>query len=394
MLDVVELRAFYDTALGEVARRLVSRLVRTRWQDHAGLRVLGLGYATPYLDGFREKAQRVLAFMPATQGVVHWPPDGRSASALVEPSMTPLPDASMDRILIVHALETDEHPHDLLEEIWRILAPGGRVLIVAPSRTGLWARVDTTPFGQGHPYSRGQLQQLLQEAQFLPLYWDEALYVPPFQRASLLRSAPAFERIAGRFSLPGGGVHIVEATKQLYRPVMRRAVRRLPIELEPAMEPAGAEAGLEGISESVRRYASYRARMRRGQLDRGKARARHNFASPSAKFDGDAERLRQEQGAVDQSGFVDSMAKPRREVPLGRHAGVGERIGGHEQRLDRDHFVFFAVSQKDGRRFLVGQRRFVRLRRPEHIDCPNSRESRAARACGAVPYAAPSSCPG
>ncbi|HEY8214351.1 MAG TPA: methyltransferase type 11, partial [Methylocystis sp.] len=93
---------------------------------------------------------------------------------------------------------------------------------------------------------RGQLQQLLQEAQFLPLYWDEALYVPPFQRASLLRSAPAFERIAGRFSLPGGGVHIVEATKQLYRPVTRRAVRRAPIELEPAMEPAGAEAGLEG----------------------------------------------------------------------------------------------------------------------------------------------------
>ncbi len=244
MLDVVDLRAFYDTALGQVARRLVSRLVRARWQDHAGLRVLGLGYATPYLDDFREKAQRVLAFMPATQGVVHWPLDGRSATALVEPSMTPLPDASMDRILIVHAIETDEHPHDLLEEVWRILAAGGRVLIVAPSRTGLWARVDTTPFGQGHPYSRGQLQHLLQEAQFLPLYWDEALYVPPFQRASLLRSAPAFERIAGRFSLPGGGVHIVEATKQLYRPIARRAVRRVPIELEPAMEPAGAEAGL------------------------------------------------------------------------------------------------------------------------------------------------------
>ena len=111
MFDVVDLRAFYDTALGGVARRLVSRIVRARWQDHAGLRVLGLGYATPYLDSFREKAQRVLAFMPATQGVVHWPLDGRSASALVEPSMTPLPDASIDRILIVHALETDEHPH-------------------------------------------------------------------------------------------------------------------------------------------------------------------------------------------------------------------------------------------------------------------------------------------
>ncbi|GDX38293.1 methyltransferase type 11 [Methylocystaceae bacterium] len=246
-IDVVDLRAFYETALGEVAQRLVSRQLRARWGDHSGMRILGLGYATPFLIDFREKAQRVLAFMPATQGVVHWPVTGRSASALVEASMTPLPDASMDRILLVHALEVDEHPQDLLDEIWRILAPGGKVLVIAPSRTGLWARVDTTPFGYGHPYSRGQLQTLLQESQFLPVFWGEALYVPPFQRTSLLKSAPAFERIAGRFSLPGGGVHLVEATKQLYRPILRRAVRKaIAPQLEEALEGAGAEAGLEG----------------------------------------------------------------------------------------------------------------------------------------------------
>jgi SAM-dependent methyltransferase len=240
-LDVVDLRGFYGSPLGEVTRRLVSRLVRVRWEDYGGLRVLGIGYATPYLEDFQEKAQRVLAFMPATQGVVHWPVSGRSASALVEPTMMPLPDASIDRILVVHALEIVEHPRDLLEDIWRILAPGGRVIIVAPSRTGLWARLDTTPFGQGHPYSRGQLHDLLHETQFLPVFWGEALYVPPFARQSMLRSAPAFERIAGRFSLPGGGVHVVEATKQLYRPIgLRRAVRRAAPQLEPALEPVGA----------------------------------------------------------------------------------------------------------------------------------------------------------
>ncbi len=246
-LDVVDLRAFYDQPLGEVARKIVSRILRTRWEDHAGLSVMGVGYATPYLADFAEKAQRILAFMPATQGVVHWPLNGRSSSALVDPTMMPLPDSSVDRILVVHSLEVGEHPRDILEEIWRILAPGGRVIIVAPSRTGLWARLDTTPFGQGHPYSRGQLHDLLQETLFLPVYWSEALYVPPFARASLLRSAPAFERIAGRFSLPGGGVHVVEATKQLYRPIsLRRAVRRALPQLEPVMEPVGAgvEAGV------------------------------------------------------------------------------------------------------------------------------------------------------
>jgi len=244
-LDVVNLRDFYDSPLGDVARRIVGRVLRARWEKQIkGLRVLGLGYATPYLLDYAIEAERVLAFMPATQGVMHWPLDGKSDSALVDATMMPLPDASIDRILIIHALETSEHPRDLLEEIWRILAPGGRVLIVAPSRTGLWARLDTTPFGNGHPYSRGQLQDLLQAALFLPIYWGEALYVPPFERPSLLRSAPAFERIAGRFSLPGGGVHLVEATKQLYRPVgLRRVVRRVAIEMEPALEPVGAWPG-------------------------------------------------------------------------------------------------------------------------------------------------------
>jgi SAM-dependent methyltransferase len=243
-LDVVDLRNFYASPLGQVARRLVGRMARAQWEDHAGLRVLGVGYATPYLVDFQERAQRVLAFMPAAQGVVHWPPVGRSASALVEASMMPLPDASIDRILVVHALEVGENPRDILEEIWRILAPGGRVIIVVPSRSGLWARVDTTPFGHGHPYSRGQLQDLLQETLFLPVFWGEALYVPPFGRASLLRSAPAFERIAGRFSLPGAGVHVVEATKQLYRPAsLRRAVRRAVQPIEVLAPAAGVGAG-------------------------------------------------------------------------------------------------------------------------------------------------------
>ncbi|HXY57941.1 MAG TPA: methyltransferase domain-containing protein [Methylocystis sp.] len=244
-LDVVNLRDFYDSPLGDVARRIVGRVLRARWERQIkGLRVLGLGYATPYLVDYAIEAERVLAFMPAAQGVMHWPINGKSDTALVDATMMPLPDSSIDRILIIHALETSEHPHDLLDEIWRILAPGGRVLIVAPSRTGLWARLDTTPFGNGRPYSRGQLQDLLQEALFLPIYWGEALYVPPFARPSLLRSAPAFERIAGRFSLPGGGVHLVEATKQLYRPVgPRRAVRRVAIEMAPALEPVGAWPG-------------------------------------------------------------------------------------------------------------------------------------------------------
>ena len=72
-IDVVDLRNFYGQRLGVVARRFVGRGIRAQWGDTAGQRVLGIGYATPYLGLFREEAERCLAFMPAGQGVVKWP---------------------------------------------------------------------------------------------------------------------------------------------------------------------------------------------------------------------------------------------------------------------------------------------------------------------------------
>jgi len=237
-LDVVDLRSFYATPLGAVARRRVSQIVHERWSRCVGLSVMGVGYATPYLEPLREEALRVLAFMPAEQGVVNWPTQGRSSSALVDTSMMPLPDSCIDRVLLVHALEAIDHPRDVLSEIWRILTPGGRLIVVVPNRRGLWARMDTTPFGQGQPYSKSQLRELLRDTLFSPVHWAEALYVPPFARNYLLRAAPAFEALGSRLGLPGAGLHLVEATKQLYRPVAaRRARRRLP-KFEPALAPS------------------------------------------------------------------------------------------------------------------------------------------------------------
>ena len=245
-LDVVDLRSFYASALGRVARRFVSAIIARRWESCAGYAMLGIGYATPYLGDFRGSAVRVLAFMPAEQGVVNWPETGLSASALVDATMMPLPDACIDRVLVVHALEMSEAPRDLLSEIWRILTPGGRVLIVAPNRRGVWARLETTPFGQGQPYSRSQLRELLRETLFSPIHEAEALYVPPFGRRFLLRMAAAFERIGERFGLPGGGVHVIEATKQVYRPIgLRKAVRRRLPQLEPALAPTPAGIGFQ-----------------------------------------------------------------------------------------------------------------------------------------------------
>src|SRR5215475_13679796 len=243
-MDVVDLRNFYAQHLGVVARRLIGRGIRARWNDTHALRVLGIGYATPYLGLFREEAERCLALMPGPQGVVRWPSSGPALAALVEEDDLPLTDAAVDRVLLVHALEASSDPVGLLREVWRVLSGGGRLLAVVPNRRGLWARMDTTPFGYGRPYSRSQINQLLRETWFTPTGCEEALYVPPMTRGWFLRSAAAWERTGATLSAPFAGVHIVEATKQVYRVIpARRQRRRLVPVLKPVLAPSpGATA--------------------------------------------------------------------------------------------------------------------------------------------------------
>ncbi len=230
--DVVDLRDFYETRRGQVARHMIRRTVRTLWPDLRGLRVLGLGYATPYLRQFRDEAERTIACMPASQGVLHWPPEGPWAVALTEETELPLPDYSVDRVLLVHGLESSENLSDLLDEIWRVLTGDGRVLVVVPNRRGLWAQVERTPFGSGHPYSQSQISKLLRASMFTPTRTGAALFVPPTRSRALLRSAAAWERVGASIFPRFAGVLVVEAGKQLYSPsasAQRATRRRRPI---------------------------------------------------------------------------------------------------------------------------------------------------------------------
>jgi SAM-dependent methyltransferase len=241
-IDIVDLRSFYASPLGEVARELILAAIRQRWSDLHGLAVMGLGYATPYLGPFRDHAGRTIAFMPAAQGVVNWPSSGLSSSALADTSSLPLRDGAVDRIIVAHALEVAESPREVLAELWRVLSPGGRIIAIAPNRAGLWARMDGTPFGHGQPFSRGQLLSLFRDALFTPVHWGEALYVPPVRRRILLKSARGVDRAAAAMGLPFAGVHVIEATKQVWRPALARKASRGLLIQQPAIATAGRSA--------------------------------------------------------------------------------------------------------------------------------------------------------
>jgi len=238
--DVIKLRNFYASPLGGAVADCIAGSIRRLWPDLDGLHLAGIGYAPPLLVRIGEATASRVALMPGPQGILPWPDPAYNASALVEEDQLPLPDGAFDRVLLAHALEVADRIRGLLAESWRILAPGGRLIVVVPRRRGLWAGLERTPFANGQPYSRRQLSRLLSDNLLPEVRTATALYLPPlspFAHARLLRGA---ERL-GRALLPGlGGVVILEAEKQIFRPVpmrLRAAPASSPAPVRPKLVP-------------------------------------------------------------------------------------------------------------------------------------------------------------
>ena len=235
--DVRQLLDFYASPLGGMTRRILGHRIRARWRRCTNKTLMGLGFATPYLGSYRGEVGRLGALMPSTQGAVVWPSSGPVHTVVVEEDDLPLPDNSVDLMLVVHCLETSEQGRALLREIWRVLAPEGRLLIIVPNRRGVWARFDLTPFGHGRPYSQPQLGRLLTDALFTPVDWGAALHLPPIDNRLVLRSAMTLERLGARMTPAFAGVLIVEARKELASPLIEPARTRPLTELVPYRTP-------------------------------------------------------------------------------------------------------------------------------------------------------------
>lgn len=259
--DLMELQEFYHSATGNWVQRLLTDHINDLWGDVSGLDVAALGYPIPFVSQYLNQAQRLTILMPARQGVAAWPtmvdgldlptvgsPDEHvtrgNVVALVNEDMIPLRDGSLDRLLLIHALEAGERTRDILREAWRCLKPEGQMIVVIPNRRGVWARFDHTPFGHGRPYSRGQLERQLRSSMFEPEAWINALHMPPFGSGMIVRSARIWERLGTRISPAFSGLILVNSVKQLYAPISKGTAVRVKAGMKPV--PSGAAVAGRG----------------------------------------------------------------------------------------------------------------------------------------------------
>jgi SAM-dependent methyltransferase len=220
------LHKFYHSPLGKRVAKSLQIQVKDWWPNNHDLSLVGLGFPLPVLPSLSEGTERTLSFMPARQGASRWQrsdstvQDDRrgNLTAMVESSYLPLPDVSVDRFVMLHLVEHTVDLQTSLREAWRVLKPEGRLLVIAPNRTSIWARVENNPFAFGRPFSRSQLNSILEDAQFEPLRSRHGLFFPPSQRPTAIKFSSALDSIGGKIMPLAGGVIFGESIKRLVIP--------------------------------------------------------------------------------------------------------------------------------------------------------------------------------
>jgi SAM-dependent methyltransferase len=127
----------------------------------------------------------------------------------------PFPDASFDAVLIVTVLCFSETPQQVVDEAFRVLRPGGRLVLGELGRCSPWAftrrlrgLAGSHTWRDAHFFGVRALRALLRHAGFSNLTSDAAVYYPPLQRLARIGATAPIEQL-GRRCCPWAGAFLV-----------------------------------------------------------------------------------------------------------------------------------------------------------------------------------------
>lgn len=220
LLQARSLAEFYSNPQGVLVRQAL--LPHLRWMlcqtddyaapDPAGA-CLGYGFVQPYLDGLADCIGPTTAMIPHAMGRLDGGGDGKNVS---EECLLPFGEAVFETVILIHSLEGTESARTLLRQIWRVLTPEGRLILVVPNRSSLWAVAEVSPFACGRPYRRSELAALLRDTLFEPFLFRRALYAPPRKMSKTVLYPALWDKLGGWLFPTLCGVHIAAAKKSLY----------------------------------------------------------------------------------------------------------------------------------------------------------------------------------
>ncbi len=133
----------------------------------------------------------------------------------------PFPSLSFDLVTALTVLEFTGNPEAAARELWRLVKPGGRLVIGVLNSWSPWAwrrrrqaRTGESVFAGAQFFSPWRFKMLLTRTTGgCPLIWSTCVFIPPWAGLLPVNTAVALDRIALPFLKPFGALIVMRAER-------------------------------------------------------------------------------------------------------------------------------------------------------------------------------------
>lgn len=214
--DYSEFEKFYRSDLGKNLKYFVSSKLKKYIYLYEKEIVGFFGYGNPYLDLIQKKNNRIFNFSSEKIGTCKNLSNEESVNILFDEEKLPIEDNFFNHILVVHYLENANNLKKNLRELWRVLAPEGKIYIILPNKKSSWNHSLKSPFSSGFGFSKNKINHMLEDNFFETQFIERLIYFPPWNLPMIQKNKFLFEKVGSYFWRFFNGVYVCVAKKRLY----------------------------------------------------------------------------------------------------------------------------------------------------------------------------------
>lgn len=222
-----DLQAWWESPLGQAFLDEQKRLLDVQLQDLFGFYLIQMG-VDPSQDLTQSSriGHRINLWLPGSGQATGFVPTTTGTSRLsplvTELHQLPLPDESVDLVVLHHLLDFSQRPHQILREVQRVLIPRGQVIVIGFNPRSFWGLLGRVlSLFRSRPLWRRQnlpMHRLKDWCHLLDLElvsFQRGFYQPPIQHKGLLKGMKCLNAWGAKFNVPGGGFYLIQACKQV-----------------------------------------------------------------------------------------------------------------------------------------------------------------------------------
>lgn len=241
-------RSFADWFASPLGRALLAdqvACVDAHVGELGGARQLHIGISPELLLATRSDfSQRIVA-------TPYWQPGLPKGALVCDPDELPIPDGSIDLVILHHSADFSAWPHQVLREAVRVLRGGGHLVLVGFNPLSSWgvrkllSRHRYGPWG-GRFLLRSRMEDWIHLLDCVVERSGSYFFRLPMQNPGAMQRLEVMESVGAQAMLPVGAYYCILATRRVGAPVARRRAW-VPAKVIPL-----SSAGTLGASRQAR----------------------------------------------------------------------------------------------------------------------------------------------